>query len=146
MSIVDHQSSHQILNQIMRISHAVKFMGCVVFKAEELHPRQLQVLFFLAQTKKPVCGSTLVQKLKITPGAVTQLVNSLVEKNLLERVHLGEDRRQVHLILTEEAKQKLSVLKQKQHEHLTKFFNDFSTAELETLLELLTRIGTTTEP
>lgn len=140
------QPSHLIINQIMRIAHAVKRQGCVVFQAEQLHPRQLQTLFFLAQATEPVCGSTLVEKLRITPGAVTQLTGGLVEQGLINRVNLSEDRRQVHFVLTPLAKNKLSLLKKKQQEQLMSFFSDFSPAELVTLQELLQRIGIKKEP
>jgi DNA-binding MarR family transcriptional regulator len=135
------QHYHQIINQIMRIGHAVKRQGCVVFQAENLHPRQLQLLFFLAQATEPVCGGTLVEKLRITPGAVTQLTGGLVEQGLINRVNQSSDRRQVHYVLTPLAKNKLSLLKKKQQEKLMSSFMDLSEAELKTLLELLQRIG-----
>lgn len=142
----DAPQSHQVINQIMRIGHAVKRQGSVVFRAEHLHPRQLQVLFFLAQSRDPVCGATLAEKLRITPGAVTQLTGGLVEQGLLERVCLGSDRRQLHLLLTPFAKTKLSILRKKQRAQLANFFSDFSDSELKTLLGLLQRIGSKSEP
>ncbi|WP_172673539.1 MarR family winged helix-turn-helix transcriptional regulator [Calditerricola satsumensis] len=63
-------------------------------------PGQMGLLFHLAQDGTAKV-SDLSDRLGITPGAVTGMVDKLEEQGLVERVRIRNDRRVVHVRLTD---------------------------------------------
>jgi DNA-binding MarR family transcriptional regulator len=81
-----------------------------------LSPPQLHIFFTIAMRKGGVSVSGLAEMSGVTPGAVTQFVNALVEKDLVVRENDPGDRRIVRLRLTPTAH---GQLKRMRREYLT---------------------------
>lgn len=85
-------------------------------------------------------GACLSRDLDIDPGAMTRSIDRLEAKGLIRRERSTEDRRVVHLMLTDEGRQVASkmsaVLASVLNDHLSGFSHD----EWQTLLGLLTRM------
>ncbi|MCI6288967.1 MAG: MarR family transcriptional regulator [Lentisphaeria bacterium] len=74
---------------------------------------QMRVLKAVATLSKEKNGEglmlkTLAEKVKLTSGAVSIIVDSLVRQNLLERRHSSTDRRAVNICLSEKGEEKTS--------------------------------------
>ncbi|HEY4389747.1 MAG TPA: MarR family transcriptional regulator [Paenibacillus sp.] len=86
--------------------------------------------------------SELSNKMKISPPSVSQMVNSLEEKGLVERLTTRNDRRVVYVNLTEEGR---SILKQTTDHFLT-FSNEIARRlgheETDHLIRLFNRLNT----
>ena len=76
-------------------------------KYSDLSIRQIKTLktIWYIQEKNPQ-GTTLknlAEEIRLTPGTMSELVDSLVRRNLLARVQNPHDRREVRITLTEES-------------------------------------------
>lgn len=76
-------------------------------KYSDLSIRQMKALktVWYIQEKNPQ-GTTLknlAEEIRLTPGSASELVDSLVRRNLLARVQNPKDRREVRITLTEES-------------------------------------------
>ena len=82
----------------------------------------------------------LASLLGISPSATTQLVDSLVNKNLLDRQPSPGDRRALCLTLPEESHRQIEVIREKKLARLEYLFSPLSDPEFDVLLELLDKI------
>jgi DNA-binding MarR family transcriptional regulator len=70
----------------------------LVLADQDLSLAQYRVLALLAD--QPEVASALAEKLAVSRPSVTTVVDGLVARDLVERVHDTEDRRRVHHLLT----------------------------------------------
>lgn len=85
------------LTSIKRAMHGKSYQ-CTSGKS--LSTGQLMILFAIKH-HGPISGQELAVRLAMTPGGVSQLVETLVEDNLVERTTKPQDRRVQELTLTE---------------------------------------------
>ncbi|MDZ5457907.1 MarR family winged helix-turn-helix transcriptional regulator [Azohydromonas lata] len=102
---------------------------------------QWMPLFLLLKNKDaPVTVATLARDLNVDPGAATRMLDRLEKKAFISRCRSTEDRRVVHVSLTEEGRRVAGevpkVLSQVLNDHLVGFSHD----EWQTLLVLLRRM------
>lgn len=97
----------------------------------------LEALYHKGQlTVQQICSKVL-----IASGSMTYVIDKLEKKGMLERKACPEDRRVVHVMLTEEGKafmEKVFPQHQRLIEHI---FGDVSEKEKEVLIDLLKRVG-----
>jgi len=115
-----------------RMMHA-----CMQHAFEELGiaPSQMHLLQ-LIEHLQPVSLKKLADDMRLTPGAITQLVDGLVTANYLERTPSSEDRRVTVVALTDAGKEKVGFLKRKKQALLTKVVADLDDSELEIFLRV----------
>ncbi len=78
----------------------------------------------------------------ITPGAVTQFVNGLVQKGLVAREGDPSDRRIVRLKLTELAKKQMEKFRKDHLDSMSKIFEALNDDEIKQLIELFIKMDT----
>ncbi|HLS59647.1 MAG TPA: MarR family transcriptional regulator, partial [Virgibacillus sp.] len=86
----------------------------------------------------------ITESVLINTGSITYVIDKLVKKELVERRHSKEDRRVVHIEITEEGKilmDEVFPAHQKLIEHI---FTTISNNEKETLIHILKKVGMTT--
>ncbi len=76
-------------------------------------------------------------------GALTRVIDQLAERGLLERVRRDRDRRKVELQLTAAGRETIESLIPLVVAKLNEILTDFSKAEVQDLLRLLTKLNTT---
>ena len=81
----------------------------------------------------------LAEKVNLTPGAASIIVDSLVKLGMLERKHSEVDRRAVKIALSVEGKRKIAGYTNFFKSHTEKFFAELSSDEKEKFIELLKR-------
>lgn len=110
------------------------FDDCTLSKA------QIDVLMFMVHQKKGVSVKDLASYLHVTSGAVTQLVDAMVEKNLVERTESESDRRIQILRLTQKTNDTFATFRKNYYRDLAPVFNNLSEHEIETLTGLMKKL------
>ena len=82
---------------------------------------------------------TLAEKVKLTCGAVSIIVDSLVKQDLLERRHSASDRRAVNIFLSENGKEKIGSYVNFYNRKTADFLAELSEEEQQIFLKLLQR-------
>ncbi len=82
----------------------------------------------------------LAAALQVTPSAVTQFIDRLVAKDMVERFEDPDDRRVVRIKVSERAKANLEAMKLEHFRKVSTLFQSLSDQELEQFTKLLTKI------
>lgn len=101
---------------------------------------QVVILFCIAEKDTGVSVKELTLLMQVTPGAVTQFIDSLVEKKLVIREVDPTDRRSIIIKLTPQAKKQFKDFKCTYFSTVGQVFEDFSLAEIEQFSALLAKI------
>jgi len=115
-----------------RMMHA-----CMQHAFEEvgIAPSQMHLLQ-LVEHAQSVSLKKLADDMRLTPGAITQLVDGLVETGYLQRTPSSEDRRVTVVALTDAGKEKIGFLKRKKQALLAKVVADLDDDELQVFLRV----------
>jgi DNA-binding MarR family transcriptional regulator len=117
--------------EIEKLIRYAKSIEEIYIEDEDLSLLQIEALIFLSQ-KDQLTVTDLSFCLNITPASTSVLIERLVKKSLVYREHADNDRRKVHVSLTEYGLQEQKRLKEKKQE----VFSDAqsSLSENETIL------------
>ncbi len=107
-------------------------------------PSQIRLLHTL-QGNQPMTSRDLAAKLFLTPGAVTQLVEPLVQSGYITRTPDANDRRSQALTVTGTGEAKLQEVRTAKKELFETLVTKLSTEELELLLSVQHKITDTLE-
>jgi long-chain acyl-CoA synthetase len=77
----------------------------VALRGVDLSPTHYRLLMYLAEGSAP--AAALAERLIVSRPSVTTLVDGLVERGLVERIHDKDDRRRVNHTLTDEGHEAL---------------------------------------
>jgi DNA-binding MarR family transcriptional regulator len=111
-----------------------------------LSPPHVHLLFTIASKKAEAMSMTELADLShITPGAVTQFVDGLVERGLVVREGDTSDRRIVRLKLTELAKNQFEKFRKEHLASMAKIFEALDDDEIKQLIALFNKIDTYNE-
>ena len=127
------------LVSVMRRVHAGQGFRFSEFK---LSPPQVRIVFFIAKQREEVAVKDLAEMLSVTPGAVTQFVDALVEMDLVRREEDAKDRRIIRIKLTELAISKLEEFRKGYLASASRVFDVLSDAEIEEFVRLLDKVDT----
>lgn len=127
------------LQELFATSDVVQRMmrQCIhqVFDELGIAPSQLHLLHTI-ETLQPVSLKKLATEMHLTPGAITQLVDSLVESGYVERSQDSRDRRVIVAKLTGEGAAKIGLLKRKKRNLLAKVVADLDDDEIDVFLRV----------
>ncbi len=99
---------------------------------------QLELLISLKE--KPCTTSQLAKEFSVSPSAVSQMVDQLIEKNLVERIDDEHDRRVTNIKLSSGGKTLFEEIHEKFLDHIEGKFSSVSIKEMETLLNTINKI------
>ncbi|MEX0621483.1 MAG: MarR family transcriptional regulator [Candidatus Woykebacteria bacterium] len=103
----------------------------------------MELFFYLRKFKdKGVSVKDLARHLKVTSGAITQMVDHLVEKGLLKREEDPTDRRIQRVKFSETATKKFNLFRSKYISSISSAFDNLTDKELAQLVDLLAKINT----
>jgi DNA-binding MarR family transcriptional regulator len=105
-----------------------------------LTPPQGGLLFAIAHKKDGVSVKELAEGASVTPGAITQFVDALVEKGFVVREQDPNDRRIVRLKLTQTARNQFEKVRKTHLESFTSLFEVLNDDEITQLIALITKI------
>ncbi len=107
-----------------------------------LSPPQVHLLFIIGRRKEGISVKDLAEISSVTPGAITQFIDPLVEKGLVAREGDPNDRRIVRLKLTEQARSHFEKFRKEHLESMFKIFEVLNDDEIKQLIALFTKIDT----
>jgi len=107
-----------------------------------LRRQQMMIMFFINKNKGSASVNDIAKFLRVTPGAVTQFVDELVEKKLVEREKNINDRRGINIKLSPKTKEKFSKFEKDYLSGASKTFGSLSDEEINDLIRLLGKIKT----
>ncbi len=105
-----------------------------------LRKQQITILFFIYENKGIVSVKAIAKCLHVTSGAVTQFVDGLVEKKLVQREENLTDRRSINIKLTPATQKKFNSFKENYLINASKSFVGLSNEELKQFVKLLEKI------
>jgi DNA-binding MarR family transcriptional regulator len=112
-----------------------------------LSPPQARLLFAIAGKKElGVSAKELAEKTSVTPGAITQFVDTLVKKDLVRRYEDPNDRRIARIVLTEGARNRLGQFRRDFLASACRAFESLSDDEIRQLSGLLAKVGGGSSP
>jgi DNA-binding MarR family transcriptional regulator len=107
-----------------------------------LSPPQMNLLFAITHQPKGASVKELAEFTGVTPGAITQFVDVLVEKGLVMREGDTVDRRVVRLKVTPLAISQFEKFRQEHLASFSKVFDVLTEDEIKQLLALIEKIDT----
>lgn len=114
------------------------------FAGHNLSRIQSELIFLAAQHKKEgISVKDVATKLQVTSGAVTQLVDILISRGLIERAENPNDRRSILLRATDVVNTDSLTFEAYYTRHVSPMFNELSDAEIEQLIQLMSKIKDT---
>lgn len=100
---------------------------------------QLSMLFTLKQ-HGPISAQEIATRLAMSPGAVSQLVESLSESNYIVRTPRTSDRRVIDLELSDTGLQQITSIEHERHIIIREMTDDLSDTELKQLISALQKM------
>jgi DNA-binding MarR family transcriptional regulator len=111
-----------------------------MFKKHGYGMPHLKIMLKMANSEEGVSVGELSEKMGVTPGAITQFIDKLVDKGMVERFEDPKDRRVVRIKLTAKAKAKFQIMRDFHFERMSVSFKNLSDEELQQLAELVKKI------
>jgi DNA-binding MarR family transcriptional regulator len=105
-----------------------------------LSPPQAHLLFIIGHRKEGISVKELAEISSVTSGAITQFIDALVERGLVEREGDPNDRRIVLLKLTEQARRQMEQVRKEHFVSMSKVFEALTDEDIEQLTALLIKI------
>jgi DNA-binding MarR family transcriptional regulator len=136
------------LSRVRRELHAALDGGLasdVVLSPLELTAAQLAIIVALS-TAETVSSTDLCERVAYDVGAMTRMLDRLQAKGLVRRRRSLEDRRVVHVELTEEGRAGLPRMPKVALEVAEQFLHGFSNAEVRELESYLGRLVSNAQP
>ncbi len=132
------QSLMEQIGCLIRVMHRGRSFA---FGEFTLSGPQIGMLFFVSKRADGAPVKDLANFFGITPGAVTQFIDGLVEKNLVSRNEDPNDRRILRIRLTEFAEMKLEKFKRDYFATISLLFTSLDDTEVAELIRLLAKIN-----
>ncbi|MGX7393647.1 MarR family winged helix-turn-helix transcriptional regulator [Carnobacterium mobile] len=134
------------MHQNMELLYSVNQYTQTVMKkwtAAFPYPISISALLVLGElkTKGQQKQVTLAKFLKVTPGAMTNIANMIVQEKYAERVYDEKDRRITRLVITEQGKELVEAARTTEAKVNTDLLKVLSQKEKETFLELFRKIN-----
>ena len=102
---------------------------------------QMELLISLKHT--PQTTSALAKEFNVSASAISQMIDQLIEKELVERVLDPNDRRVANIQLSQNGKELFEKIHEKFLEHVEKKFKPISTKDIENLVAIITKVTDT---
>jgi DNA-binding MarR family transcriptional regulator len=129
-----------VVQRMMSIMRHVRHVGPPVEPI--LSPPQMHIMFSIAHHQEGISVKEMAEGAGVTPGAITQFVNTLVEKGLVAREGDLNDRRVVRLKLTDQARNHFEKFKTDHLASMCRVFDVLTDNEIKQLIAMLTKIDT----
>lgn len=115
--------------------------GAVMEQQEiQLSPSQIQALITIFELPPPVYAKQLARGLRLTPGAISQLVDSLQVCGYISRSSNPQDRRMSHLSLTGKGQDMVAFCNEAYNSLLKRAMATLDSAELQQLTNIQRKI------
>jgi DNA-binding MarR family transcriptional regulator len=129
-----------LIEKFLKAAHNMHSNQNFPFGDFMLGRQQVMILFFIYENKGLASVKAIAKKLNVTPGAITQFVDGLVEKKLVIREENSRDRRSINIILAPDVEEKFNSFRQTYLTNASRSFTGLSDMELVEFIKLLEKI------
>jgi DNA-binding MarR family transcriptional regulator len=126
----------QMFSVAKQMHHSMQTQGTL------LSPPHARLLFTIASgNENGISARDLAESIHVTPGAITQFADTLIEKGLIRRDEDPHDRRIIRMKLTESGKSQYQQLRREFLASAAETLDVLSNAEIKQFIELLAKIS-----
>ncbi|MGH7156828.1 MAG: MarR family winged helix-turn-helix transcriptional regulator [Candidatus Saccharimonadales bacterium] len=140
MSDKRQQLIQEVMEAMASVRGAFAHTHGPMFKKHGYGMPHLKLMMKMADSDDGVSVSELSEKMGVTPGAITQFIDKLVDKDMVERFEDPKDRRIVRIRLTDKAKAKFQKVRSFYFERTSDMFSNLSDDELKQLAAILKKV------
>ena len=141
MKLPHHAALNAYTGFLLRRVSAASFAAFSEIVAEhELHPMHFGILTII-DAEEPISQLELSRRTGVDPSTMVPRMDTLVERELVERVRGAEDRRFYEIRLSPAGRKLLEELRDRASEHAERFFAPLSRNERKQLHELLAKLA-----
>ena len=97
-----------------------------------------EIIMYIAHSGE-VTMTDIASRLHITPPSASALIDVLVKKKLVERVHSNKDRRTVHIVLDKGARKLMNSIQKKKMSIFKKMLSKLNSEDKENLIKILNK-------
>jgi DNA-binding MarR family transcriptional regulator len=108
--------------------------------ADECTGMEFTYLKFIME-KEQVMTSLLSQEFNVSMSHITAVTDRFVQRNLVQRRRAENDRRVVHLCITEDGRRLVESLEARKHSYMEQKFENLRSEDMEQLLRLFSKIN-----
>jgi DNA-binding MarR family transcriptional regulator len=134
----DHPNAKEFEEAMTNLRRAITAARERKIAGSNFSRTQIEIMILLEHDQ--ISFKHLADKLGLTPGAVTQTVETLVQRNLVERTPDEHDRRSIHLALTNDGKEVVAKMHQARQAKVEALLNSLSQTEIETIIKTTRRL------
>lgn len=131
-----------LIENLTKTIHSMNTGNSFPFGDLLLKKQQVMILFFIYEKKDTTSVKDIAAFLNVTPGAITQLVDNLVEKKLVKREKNMFDGRIINIMLTTNTEKQFNKFKDEYLKTASKSFDKLSDQELKQFIKLIQKIQT----
>jgi DNA-binding MarR family transcriptional regulator len=136
----------RVVSALRRIAQAMDSHSKWLEGHARLTVPQLLVLEALRHEAAALTAGALAERVSLTQGTVTSILDRLEAKSLITRVRATEDRRRVLVALTREGQEAIRVAPPLMQAQFTRAFEDLPKQERESLTRALERVAELVKP
>lgn len=133
----DRRATEAILN-LFKVSNLLQDALSAHLRPAGLTPAAFNTLMILQGADEPLCPSQIGERLLVTRGTVTGVLDSLEKRGLIKRSPDRVDRRMLRIELTAKARTALAKIVPGLHRHEAELLGHLSRADKDALVRLLT--------
>ena len=133
---------YDALQKMNRYMHRSKHRS--MKRKEGVHPGQMKLLSIISKNDG-IIQRDLAEVLDMRPSSLTEMVSNLEKNSLISRKQDENDRRVMHVYLTEEGKKIIESFKQAKDELHDSVFSCLTLDEKEKMLEIVRKVNSSLE-
>jgi len=126
-----------IVGRVQRLNRVLERELAAFFTQHDLQNWEIDMLFTLRRAGLPLSAGALLRSAMVTSGAITNRIDRLEARGLVERIRDTEDRRSVLIQLTQGGRDLVDAVLQPHLANEHRIFAALSTEEREALATLL---------
>lgn len=112
-----------------------------IFRDGTIGKAQMEVMMLLVRRSAPPTMREVAKELRITSGAVTQIIAPLLTKDFIQKQADANDKRITRLVLTRKARTLMIKMKSHYVRALTPAFASLSTGDVRSLARILSKLS-----
>lgn len=145
LSTIEKNNESAIVSSVLRLANLLRKRGDVICQQLGVTTQQWLILLHLAKDPNlylehenieamPILAANLADILSVSRPNITNLLNSLIEKGLVMQVENNKDRREKHLVLTNEGINTINAIEPFRQKANKKLLNNLSEDEKKVFL------------
>lgn len=131
---------NQFFENIYAVKRAMHGSTPTILKDCPISRSQMELLFTLKHVQ-PTSPKRLGQEMRLSPGAISQTLDGLVEQGFVDRQGNADDRRVQIVQLSKLGTKRLRELIERRNKMMKSILNDLTAEELNVLLKVQTKLA-----